>query len=364
MKIGLLTYHNSNNYGAVLQATALKSVLTRFGDVTTLDYQNCNISTQLNLIRFSPNLRGVKRSFHDVSRLIYRYNAISNFKEFINRHLNVSTVVMQVNQKSLDRFNFEACVAGSDQIWNPECQSHPTSLDPSYFFKDVRNIPKFSYASSIGDYRFTPEEKTVVAECLSDFKRISVRESDAAKYLSIIANREVLVVPDPTILLTPKEWYDFERPIVEQDGEFILVYSIHKNILFTPALKKIKDKLNLPIKVIDQSTLKRFRNSNQLRHIGPQHFLSLFRNAKHVVTDSFHGVCFSNIFEKNHTIVLPPKRANRITSLLSILELEVALLFEEIDSILDCKPTHKSNLNLKKFRKEGLDYLRECFKTC
>ena len=40
-KIGILTFHNAHNYGAVLQAYALKTKLNRMGyDASVLNYQN------------------------------------------------------------------------------------------------------------------------------------------------------------------------------------------------------------------------------------------------------------------------------------------------------------------------------------
>lgn len=39
MKIGILTYHRSHNYGALLQGIALREVLKRMGhEVTFIDY--------------------------------------------------------------------------------------------------------------------------------------------------------------------------------------------------------------------------------------------------------------------------------------------------------------------------------------
>lgn len=47
MKVGILTFHNAHNYGASLQAYALKMCIQQMGhDVTIVNYRNPKIEGQ------------------------------------------------------------------------------------------------------------------------------------------------------------------------------------------------------------------------------------------------------------------------------------------------------------------------------
>ena len=49
MRIGILTFHNANNYGAVLQAYCLQETLRRIGfDVEIVDYRNPLIESRMH----------------------------------------------------------------------------------------------------------------------------------------------------------------------------------------------------------------------------------------------------------------------------------------------------------------------------
>ena len=62
-------------------------------------------------------------------------------------------------------------------------------------------IPKYSYASSLGLTSFTEGQSNDYKKYLNAFKSISVREGTSVQYLHQLLNREIDLVADPTLLL-------------------------------------------------------------------------------------------------------------------------------------------------------------------
>jgi hypothetical protein len=57
-------------------------------------------------------------------------------------------------------------------------------------------------------------------------------------------------------------------------------------------------------------------------NLGPTEFLAVLANAEYICTNSFHGLAFSIIFEKNFTVCKHPFRNLRIDNLLKVLDLK------------------------------------------
>ena len=139
-KIGILTFHNAHNYGAVLQAYALKTKLNRMGyKAKILNYQNPYIA---RLYRKGIHIDFWKRDilpsrwgkvFHEVGENLYGLREWKNqwtaFEKFIGEKL----LDGQEKKLTLDDLAKEQCdvyILGSDQIWAREL-TH--GFDPAYF---------------------------------------------------------------------------------------------------------------------------------------------------------------------------------------------------------------------------------------
>ena len=208
MKIALITIHNANNYGAVLQAYATKKVLSQYGEVSTIDYDNRFLAHHLDLIRFAPSVHGMKMLIHDLLRLPSRVRAVKRFRTFVNENMNLSKKLSADELIKGKAGEFEVYVCGSDQIWNPSIVNPDNRIDPIFFLSFApKEAKKISYASSIGHHHFNDEEKEEVRNLLEDFTTISTRESDGVvKLQEILPDREINHVLDPTLLLSKEEW--------------------------------------------------------------------------------------------------------------------------------------------------------------
>jgi len=303
MKIALITIHRTNNYGALMQVYATQKVLSKYGSVTVIDYRNNKVESSLKLFRFSLGVNGLKAIAKDILRYIPRRKALKKVNSFIENRLNLSLSVDKDNVSSALGDSFDLYVCGSDQIWNPKCISINDIIDDNYFCGFApENSKIISYASSAGSYKYDDNEERIVCKLLSRFSSLSVRESDLSKSLSEMTNKPVEHVLDPTLLLSEDEWiesFNDETLSIKQLPErFVLVYTVPKSNLLSDAIKVVKSRTGLPVFSIDQGLLTSFYVDKQIRDASPEDFISLFRKADYIITDSFHGVCFSINFGK------------------------------------------------------------------
>ncbi len=336
MKIALITIHNVSNYGAVLQAFATKKILSQYGEVETLNYFNPHLPYQLDIIRFKPSIHGIKMAIHDILRLKDRNKVLKKFNNFLESNMNLSKLVTQDEIQNGVINDFDVYVCGSDQIWNPSLVSKEGKkgeLDPIYFLNFAnKNAKKISYASSTGGHRFTDSEnEDKVKDLLKDFTTISVRESGAQEDLSQLLEREVFRVLDPTLLLSKEEWFEaleIDKNDRSQKEDYILVYRVPKDPLMKKVVEFVVKKFGKKVVIIDQA-FKPFINADfHIRDAGPVEFIELFANARFVITNSFHGVCFSINFKK-HFVAVSGGGSSRIESLLNFFGLKDRLINDD-----------------------------------
>ncbi|MCI5137820.1 MAG: polysaccharide pyruvyl transferase family protein [Candidatus Electrothrix sp. AR1] len=252
MKIALVTIHKSYNYGAVLQAYATNKILSRFGEVKTVDYESRYLSKQLNYFRFSPSVHGGMMLIHDVLRFPYRYNLLYKFKKFIQTHMNLTEELSSDEVMQNKAGDFDIYVCGSDQIWNPRIVRQ---IDPVFFLTFApKGAKKISLSSSIGSYIFSDKEKKKLVGMLEDFDAVSLREDDGQKQLSgILPNKKIHHVLDPTLLFSKDEWLDFMDLIqVRSRKKYLLVYTVPRAKLMKEAVNFFSKKFGLQVVLIDQ----------------------------------------------------------------------------------------------------------------
>ena len=351
MKIALITIHNANNYGALLQAYATQQAFSKYGETIILDYDNRHLASSFNVIRCSLSVHGLKMLIHDVLRLPSRVRALRNYKKYIADNLVLSQRLTSESLKKLDASKYDYFVSGSDQIWNPDIVGGTSEIDENYFLGFVSDKEKkISYASSKGAYPYSGQQTKDVVKMLSEYKKISVRESDAKAWIE--ENMEVAVehVLDPTLLLTAEEWGEAGG---EKEEPYILLYSVPRSPLIKAAVDYYAEKLSMRVVSIDQNLMPFGKVDVKVSDAGPSEYIQLFKNADYVITDSFHGVCFSLIFSKVFFAIHSGGKANRMESLLSLVGLSERIFksanqFSMADLVIDYGPV-----------REKISYLRE-----
>ncbi|MFP6848744.1 MAG: polysaccharide pyruvyl transferase family protein [Pseudomonas sp.] len=341
LKIGMVTVHKANNYGAVLQAYALQQCLAQYGEVEIIDYDNRYIGRTLWPLRWIGGARSFLSIAKDLVRLAPRVRLLAKFNCFIRTRYRLSAKYSQSALMARACSKYNCYVVGSDQVWNSNCVSLDGALDPIYFLGFApQDAIKISYASSLGGYKFTEQEIPKVHSYLQRFNAVSVREQDSQQYLSDLGISHVQHVLDPTLLLGTEQWRELVEPSLVPTSKYILVYSVPRTSLLRQAVDYFAAKKGLKVISIDQDVCSVARVDKQIRDAGPLDFLALFSGAEFVLTDSFHGVCFSIIFGCPFVAVSPGTHSNRVESLLKVLGLESQFVsepadFERVSQVLD-----------------------------
>lgn len=302
MKIGILThFHKSINYGGVLQAYALCRYLEKQGHTAN------QILYTAQVRRLDPPELTLKDKCQKIIKRIQRKcNAVRNtavknrmeslffpFRDFVPHTENEYTK-QNITELAED---FDIIIAGSDQIWNPDW------YDGSYMLDFVGpSVSKISYAASIGVSTLTQEQKKTYKDHLGDFKKISVRETEAATVLSEALEREVEVCVDPTLLLSAEDWDEIAGK--NKIGErYVFLYMLGDDIKVKKLAEKFARQKGLRL-VFIPDLIGEYRPSDTklkgeaVTDAAPDDFISLIKYADYIFTDSFHACVFSLLYKK------------------------------------------------------------------
>ncbi len=279
-KFALLSFHKSENYGAILQAYALQHKLEELGCCAEyLDYPSHN---QMTLTRKTLNIANrVVRSM-----LGYRRRA-KRTQEFCSENINTA--------KPGDN-EYDGYIVGSDQVWHPE---YLASSDDFFLLPFVgEGVNKYSYASSFGLGKLPESSQTKYLHYLSRFKRLGIREQsglDIAKAMQL----EATLTPDPTLLLSNSEWSELVAPR-QISHKYIFCYVMQGDNATAEYVERVaksmKESQFYDCKIIFMGD-KEFKKLRPGYHLitdaGPREFMSYIKFAEFVITSSFHGTCFS-----------------------------------------------------------------------
>ena len=304
-KVGILTYHDALNYGAVLQAFALRRALKKTGkaEVEVLDYKNPEVmsSSDLKGILFHSGKKGILL-------FLTRFGVIKRFQKFRQNKLHLSKPLYYREEFEDYVEQLDYVIVGSDQVWN----EHWNDMDGTYFL-DVAmdDAKKCSYAASFGFEELEKSRMESYRERLSRFAHLSVREKSAKKIVNQSLGLACEQHVDPVLLLRQEEWIR-ESCEKKKHKPYLFLYLVPYQREVVEYAKKLAKEKGLQVCLGSRS----FRNP-ELKHVGtasPERFLGWMRNADLVVTNSFHGAAFAMIFEKDARIILDNPRGYNVRS--------------------------------------------------
>lgn len=333
MKIGILTLPPDLNYGGILQAWALKTVLNRMGhDVEVFKpeplkgrpaYQMplvWGFRLVNKLLRHSTTpIFAEKHSRIESKR---RFGAI---RKFITDNLPLRIIPQITN---LPYSDYDGIVVGSDQIWRKIYieELWRTKTLSNVFLKQVpSSIRKIAYAASFGvdKWQFNPETTSDISVALNDFKAVSVREKSAVNLLKDNAEIDVEFVLDPTMLLEAKDYLHELNLSISDKPSGVVSYILDANSATEDLINQLTTSTGLT-----HTELNNTNPSEAKRSI--EEWLSGIASASIVVTDSFHGCVFSIIFRKPLLFLGNEHRGNtRFDSLISTFGLHPNLINRE-----------------------------------
>lgn len=356
MKIGILTYHRSHNYGALLQAIALRKVLTDMGhEVTFIDYwpdyhKHLYDLFSWKVLRESENLKDALKYIKNIVVFpVSRKERIRNFNTFIDEY--IAPYVSFMND------NYDLVIHGSDQIWRKQPEMH--TYNPVYFGKHQINTKRnISYAASMGILPNADTDKHLLKELLCHLDDISAREDNLKNLVSELGY-ECRQDIDPTLLMTGKKWRELLQITPKVEDRYVLYYKLLPDTFETKKISDFATNRGLKLKII-HGNASRVKSEKNITTADPHHFMELIYNADFVFTSSFHGLVFSILFHKNFYASFS-KNAGRAQSLLSAINQLDKLLLPKSDF-----PGEYSSINydeveilLSNYRDDSLKYLQE-----
>lgn len=314
MKIGILTLPLHTNYGGILQAWALQTVLQRIGHDVEVFGRKKSFWTRTLLLPLKWGVRIFRKYIYHSSVPVF---AESHAKRL--RKQQVGKIDIFIKERIKHRFinsprhipsrRYDAIVVGSDQIWRKQCISDVwgTTDYLSVFLPDSKydDTLKISYAASFGlnMWEYSPTETDAISKCLLNFFAISVRELSAVDMLKNQVNIDAQFVLDPTMLLSADDYIKELNLDLSTKQDMIVSYILDANADTRLLINKIKD-----AKRLNHLELNAVWENGSKPSI--EQWVSGIASSSIVVTDSFHGCVFSIIFRKQLIFITNEMRGN------------------------------------------------------
>lgn len=349
MKIALLNLPFDSNFGGNLQRYALITILKREG--YDIEHINLRINYQLPFykIPFSYTKRLLKKLFLKDKRPIlleqyYRKKSLERNKKAESFYQKYIPHTLEITRKK-DLYklpHYDAYIVGSDQVWR-KAMTKQFGLSTFFFdfIKDNSAI-KIAYGASLGSDKneLSLKEIKYLGKLYKHFKAISVRENSAMQLFKEYQWNipQAVQVLDPTLLLSKEDYINLIKA-----GKT----DTCPGNLFCYILDNNKEKEKKIQEIAKQKNLEPFKiqlNGNS----SIEQWLQSFQDAQHIITDSYHGLVFSIIFNKPFTLIKNEKRGNaRFDSLFKILDIPTN---ENIDWT-------KININIQKEREKAIRFI-------
>lgn len=370
MKIGILTLPLHTNYGGILQAYALQTVLERMGhEVVVIDVDR---TARLKWYkapftickRILEKMRGGKVPVFMERKLNKKRKRAEQYtNKFINKHVN------KFHVKSLDDLkesDFDAIVVGSDQIWRPKYIKlfvNNGAVEQAFLsFAHKWAIKKIAYAASFGtdEWELSEEETLRCKPYAKLFDAVSVREISAvelcAKHLQISAQQ----VLDPTMLLRSEDYCNLLSEEEKNESHKLVTYVLDRTDDKEACITFISKRLNA---VPHELNLAGLLSNGASVQLPVENWLAGIMNAECVITDSFHACVFSILFNKPFVVLVNKERgASRFHSLLAMFKQEHRI----VDGTLSEQdlPNVLSNpdCDLTRARAHSVSFLKEALK--
>lgn len=364
MKVGIITFHASHNYGSMLQAYALQQTVIALGHQCEI----INLRTPIQKSIYKPFflLPGYRRK---LKALVYPKLALDDYRKhrlfdyFMQKNMILTdTEYHSAKQLATDQLDFDAYISGSDQIWNTNCYDYISS----YFLDFVRYGKRIAYAPSMGPHPELEIAHTfhpTIKDYLRRYNNISVREKRTADIIKQFCGIDPQVVADPTLLLSKEKWSALagNTPLVA--GEYVFLYTpwYDKDKELYLFAAQFAESRNITIINSTQDGYRIWGRNPKFKYLpatGPIEFLNLVKYSHSVFCGSFHAVVFSLIFGKPFYIY-KGMDDSRISHLLKLTGLEKSAESPENLDMLDFTNAYEK---LKPFIESSRQFLKDSLK--
>ena len=295
--VGILTVHYMNNYGTILQTFALREFINRIP------------GHKAEVINYIPSKFGYRPYIDSAEGRAEMLKKRDRFENFLSEFCGVNTeAISEVKGNDYDYY----CV-GSDQIWNFRI------ADKTFLLPDLDpDAVRFAYAASIG---LSVDSLSVYNDLfdkyLKAFKGISMRESSQIEYIKERYGGDCVLVEDPTFLLREEDYSGIISKENLFEGEFIFFFWIAHDINLLQGVEfanRLSHLYGIPVVhcIPDAPRYQFYIDGGCMIYEGVEKFLWYIKNAKIVVTNSYHCTLFSIQYKTPFYIFVVESMRSRI----------------------------------------------------
>lgn len=350
MRIGIATFHWSQNYGALLQTYALKKIIEEYGhEVFIIDKRPTLMSKKESLIS------RVKDSILAVSHPLdgWRINEQKTLlEEFREKYFSL--------RKEEDVGRLDVIVCGSDQIWNSKLTGG--KLEPLYFgeSKYIACDYRISYAASLGECEIPKSDIEEFTRLVNNINVISVREESLINEVNKYTDKKVENVLDPTLLLKKSDYEELISSRIEKKQRYVLIYQNTYDERLYKIAKAVAKQKGLKVIEIARKRYRPLQRCETILNGGVETFLAMYKDADYVVTNTFHGTVFAIQFEKEFVSIPLKGRESRVLNLLQKVKLENRIIRDSnVEFILNLSNIDYSHVKEELYiqKKKSCSYL-------
>lgn len=308
MKIGILTFHKSYNYGAFMQCFSLTKRLQK--DFPQHEIHVIDFSSKKAMDGYEATLSNIKNE-DKRKKIIERNEAFLEAQEQLP--LSEWKVVSDDFGETVEYLNnnYDAVIVGSDAVWNWNVRGFPNI----YFLKDYKGY-KFSFAASAHGMNYqnmTELQKEYLNDAFAQFNYIGVRDITTENMVKY-ANTDVEVFHncDPTAFLNLDD--------IPCDMEKLKNKLINRGVDFSKPLiglmagnsvgREIKRRWKGKVQIIALYQPNEYADV-YLNDLSPYEWARVFTFFKVTVTHFFHGTMLSLV---NGVPVIPIEFINSFSA--------------------------------------------------
>jgi hypothetical protein len=349
-KIGILTFHFKDNFGAVLQCYAMQEFLTSKGyRVEVINFKPGDFRTLGSIVK--QQLKFLIKNYKLLNIVSY-YNLIRSlviqtkkFRAFRGNFLK-SSKHYNSNNFDHDLNDYDIIITGSDQIWNSI-----NSYSKAYFLKPFLDYSgkKIAYAACRGVKSILQNEVNYLKDAFENYDWIGVRDNQTKEFVEKISDASADVVCDPSMLIDYSGFLSDKRVI---EGKYVLVYVLGKEIEggHLNVINKIKEQYG-NLKVVACYLTNKNPNyftfaDEHVYDASPIEWINLINQSEFFYTDSFHGALFAIKFKKLFLAFYSDKiRSSRL--------IDISNRFKIKNNIIS---SYNDGLNKKSFQQSEISY--------
>lgn len=365
MKIAIITLPLHTNYGGILQAYALQTVLQRMGhDVQHLqpkvEYLPLHPAWQMPFVWVKRLIRKCFLGewklpiFEHPHRWMRRYTDV-----FIHQHIVMRSLLDEEWNASLAK-NYDVFIVGSDQVWRP-CYALPIARYFLSFLDDTCSNPRIAYAASFGteNCEFSANQILDCSKLLQKFSFVSVREQSGVEICKQLFGVRASHLLDPTLLLSKDDYLKLIQNQKPSKGN-LMVYVLDE----TPDIRLFISQIAASEKLVPFNANYSLGNRLGIPQLPIENWLRGFVDTKLIITDSFHACVFAIIFNKPFICLGNDERGmTRFHSLLDLFGLQHCLLNEKQLFEIPKINWGEVNMKLNQLHKESLLGLEQALNT-